>query len=143
MTIAHTGDEVRVHAKLKTAQGERAIEESWTTDGEEREFSPPGALEGSKGKRKAYWLPGDRALVVAEDTLLAGPNGPTTQQTTRKLTLFRRWHDPDHRLLPGHSQRILRIAPRLQTVTGYRLSSGDAGRPGASSPCVCSQVELL
>ena len=87
MTIAHTGDEVRVQAKLKTAQGERAIEESWTTDGEEREFSPPGALEGSKGKRKAYWLPGDRALVVAEDTLLAGPNGPTTQQTTRKLTL--------------------------------------------------------
>jgi hypothetical protein len=87
MTIAHTGEEVRIQAKLKTAQGERAIEESWTTDGQEREFSPPGAPEGSKGKRKAYWLPGDRALVVADETSLAGPNGPTTQQTTRKLTL--------------------------------------------------------
>ena len=85
MTIGHSGNEVKLEAKLKLAQGERTVSEVWTLDGEEREFTPPAA--GAKGKRKASWLPGDRGLLVWEETVTETQKGPVTQQITRKLTL--------------------------------------------------------
>ena len=87
MTIVHNGEEVGVKAKITSAQGERMIEEAWTLDGKEREFTPTGPQQGGRGKRKAYWLPENRGVVVIEETTSDSPNGPVTQQTTRKFTL--------------------------------------------------------
>jgi hypothetical protein len=85
MTIVHSGNEVKLDARLKTAQGERSVSEAWTLDGTEREFTPP--TQGATGKRKASWLPGDRGLLVSDETVTPAQNGPVTQQVTRKLTL--------------------------------------------------------
>ena len=87
MTIVHKGEGVGIKAKITSAQGERLIEESWTLDGKEREFTPSGTQPGAKGKRKAYWLPENRGVVVDEETTTDSPNGPVTQQTTRKFSL--------------------------------------------------------
>jgi hypothetical protein len=87
MTIVHNGEEVGIKARITSAQGERMIEEAWTLDGKEREFTPSGAPQGGKGKRKAFWLPENRGVVVVEETTTDATNGPVTQQTTRKFTL--------------------------------------------------------
>jgi hypothetical protein len=89
MTVVQTGDELKLDAKVTTARdAERTIQESWTLDGVERDFSPP-APPGAKGKRKAFWLPGNRGIVVEEETTSTGEKGPVTQNVVRKWTLSR------------------------------------------------------
>ena len=85
MTIAHGGNDVKVDAVLKTPQGERSVSESWAIDGQEREFTPVTA--GATGKRTASWLPGDRGILVRDETVTGSPNGPVKQVVTRKYTL--------------------------------------------------------
>jgi len=87
MTIKHSGDAVELEAKLTTPQGERVVSENWMIDGQERQFTPGGAAPGSSGKRKAYWLPGNRGVVVSEETVTDSPKGPVTHQATRKYML--------------------------------------------------------
>ena len=87
MTIVHNGDTLKLDAKLKTAQGEQVVQESWTLDGQKREVIPEGTAPGTKAKRKAYWLPGKRAIVLVDDRTSNTASGPVTQKTTRKLTL--------------------------------------------------------
>jgi hypothetical protein len=85
--ITHNGETLKFDAKVKTAQGEQAIQETWTLDGQEREFTPDGAKPGSKGMRMAYWLPGRRAIVLVDERTTPGEKGPVTQRTTRKFGL--------------------------------------------------------
>lgn len=89
LVVAHNGDRVKVEAKLVTAQGERMINEEYTLDGKEAEFTPPPGPGGQsgKGKRKASWLPNDRGIVVIDETTTETPNGPVTTLITRKWTL--------------------------------------------------------
>jgi hypothetical protein len=86
LTVVHTGDQIKIESKQKTAQGERVINETYTLDGKEVEFTPPGAQSDAKGKRNANWLPDGR--VVINDTITStSAKGPVVQQITRKWTL--------------------------------------------------------
>ncbi len=88
MTITHTADTLRLDARLRTDQGgDQAIQESWTLDGQEKDFVPDGAKPGTKGTRKAYRLPDRRAIILVDERTTPGPNGPILQRTTRKLSL--------------------------------------------------------
>jgi len=87
LTVVHIGDQIKVDAKVKTQQGEQAINETYTLDGKETEFAPPGAQPGTKGKRKAVWLPGGRGAVIEDVITSDSPNGPVTRKTMRKWTL--------------------------------------------------------
>lgn len=88
MTIVHSGDTLKLDASLKTSQGgTQAIQESWNLDGQERDFTPDGAKPGTKGMRKAYWLPGKRGIILVDERTTPGPNGSVLQRTTRKLSL--------------------------------------------------------
>lgn len=88
LMVVHNGDQIKVDAKLKTQQqGEQTINETYTLDGKETEFTPPGAQPGAKGKRKAMWLPNDRGAVIEDVVTSDSPNGPVTRKTMRKWTL--------------------------------------------------------
>ncbi len=88
LVVVQTGDQIKVDAKLKTQQqGEQTINESYTLDGKESEFTPPGAQPGAKGKRTASWLPGDKGAVIEDVVTSDSPKGPVTRKTMRKWTL--------------------------------------------------------
>ncbi len=87
MTLAHAGNTLKLDARLKTAQGEQLVQETWTLDGKDREVIPDGTAPGTKSMRRAYWLLGRRAIVLEEDRTSPSPNGSVTQKTTRKFTL--------------------------------------------------------
>jgi hypothetical protein len=87
MTIVHSGDEVKVDAKVIVQGREQQINETWTIDNQEHDFTPPGAQPGAKGKRKASWLPNDKGVLVEDETTAKTPNGDVTARTTRKYTL--------------------------------------------------------
>jgi hypothetical protein len=90
MTITHESDVIRLEAKVKTAvQPERVITESFQIDGKESDFTPPAGPEGAKGRRKAYWIEGNRGIVIEDSITTNTPNGPMVQQTIRKWTLSR------------------------------------------------------
>ena len=84
LTIVHKGNEITLNAKTIARQQETFSDETLLLDGKEREFTPPGAPEGTKGKRKAYWMPGDRGIIVEDET--PAPN-KATQHVMRKYTL--------------------------------------------------------
>ena len=87
MTVVHTGDQIKVDAKIKTQQGEQTVNETYTLDGKETDFAPPGGQAGSKGKRKAMWLPDGRGAVIDDVITSDSPNGPVTRKVLRKWTL--------------------------------------------------------
>ena len=87
MTIVHNGDEVKLEAKVTVQGRETQVSETWRLDKQEHEFTPPGAPPGAKGKRKASWLPGDKGIMVEDETVVKTQNGEVTQRTTRKYSL--------------------------------------------------------
>jgi hypothetical protein len=88
LVVVHANDQIKVESKLKTQQqGEQAVNETYTLDGKETEFAPPGAQPGAKGKRKAMWLPDGRGAVIEDVVTSDSPNGPVTKKTMRKWTL--------------------------------------------------------
>jgi hypothetical protein len=85
MTVTQSGDKMELEIKVVTKQGERLIKDTYTLDGKEVDFTPQGATGPTgKGKRKAYWLPDDRGIVISEDSTVDSPNGPVNTQQTRK-----------------------------------------------------------
>jgi hypothetical protein len=88
MTFTHTGEKVKLEAKQKSPRGEVNINEDYTLDGKEAEFTPQGAPQGAppnqKGKRKATWLPNGRGILV-EDEISA--EGKVVRQLARKMSL--------------------------------------------------------
>jgi hypothetical protein len=87
MTITHSGNDLKMDAKLISPQGEREVHEVWVLDGQEREAAPAGAAPGAKVKRKGYWLPDNLRFVLTEETTTESPKGPMTQTVTRKYSL--------------------------------------------------------
>lgn len=87
MTIVHNGDEVKLEAKVTVQGRETQVSETWMLDKQEHEFTPPGAPPGAKGKRKASWLPGDKGIMVEDETVVKTQSGEVTQRTTRKYSL--------------------------------------------------------
>jgi hypothetical protein len=89
MTVTHTGDQVKVENKIASPQGERSFTDIYALDNKEAEFSPQtltGPAPG-KGKRKAYWLPDDKGILVSEETTVDSANGPVVNNQMRKWTL--------------------------------------------------------
>lgn len=84
MTVTQEGDKIKLEAKLVTAQGERTVNESYTANGVEEDFTP-AAPPNAKGKRKSYWLPDGRSLIV-DDSIRDG-EGKVLNQTVRKWSL--------------------------------------------------------
>ena len=88
LAVVHTGDQIKVDARIKTQQqGEQTINETYTLDGKETEFTPPGAQAGAKGNRKASWLPDGRGAIIEDVVTSDSPNGPVTRKTMRKWAL--------------------------------------------------------
>jgi hypothetical protein len=90
MLVTQTNDKIELETKIKNAQGESSIKDSYIIDGAEHEFTPQGPTgpqAGSKGKRKASWLPNGRGIVVEEETITESAKGPVTGRLTRKWTL--------------------------------------------------------
>ena len=86
LTIVQTGDLIKLESKQKTAQGERVINETYSLNGKEVEFAPPGGQPDAKGKRTATWL-ADGRIVINDKVTSTTPKGPVTQETTRKWRL--------------------------------------------------------
>lgn len=86
MTITHAGDSLKLVGKQKSLRGEVDLNESYALDGKQGDFTPLNP-PNAKGKRKAYWLPNDKGLIVEDEIVSDSPNGPTTQLITRKWRL--------------------------------------------------------
>jgi hypothetical protein len=86
LTIVQTGDLIKLESKQKTAQGERVINETYSLDGKEAEFTPTGGQPDAKGKRSASWLT-DGRIIINDKITSTTPKGPATQEITRKWTL--------------------------------------------------------
>lgn len=82
MTITHSGEKVKLDAKQKSPRGEVTINEEYTLDGKEVEFTPPNP-PNAKGKRKATWLANGRGILVEDEIV----DGQATRRTSRKMTL--------------------------------------------------------
>jgi hypothetical protein len=86
MTITHEGDAVKLVGKQKSVRGEVDLDESYTLDGKQTDFTPLNP-PNAKGKRKAYWLPNDKGIVIEDEITSDSPNGPATQRIVRKWRL--------------------------------------------------------
>jgi len=90
MIVTQTDNKIELETKITNSQGESSIRDNYIIDGEERDFTPQGPtgpVAGSKGKRKANWLPNGRGIVVEEETTSETPKGPVTGHLTRKWTI--------------------------------------------------------
>jgi hypothetical protein len=86
LTIVQTGDQIKLESKQKTTQGERVINETYSLDGKEVEFTPVGGQPDAKGKRSANWLP-DGRIIINDKITSTTPKGLASQEITRKWTL--------------------------------------------------------
>jgi hypothetical protein len=82
MTITHSGEKVKLDAKQKSPRGEVTINEEYTLDGKEVEFSLPNP-PNAKGKRKATWLANGRGILVEDEIV----DGQATRRVSRKMSL--------------------------------------------------------
>jgi hypothetical protein len=82
MTIVHSGEKVKLDAKQKSPRGEVTINEEYTLDGKEAEFTPPNP-PNAKGKRKASWLANGRGILVEDEI----GEGQAARRVARKMTL--------------------------------------------------------
>jgi hypothetical protein len=82
MTITHSGEKLKLDAKQKSPRGEVTINEEYTLDGKEVEFSPPNP-PNAKGKRKASWLANGRGILVEDEI----GEGQAARRVVRKMTL--------------------------------------------------------
>ena len=87
LNIIHTGDQIKLDSKVVTARGEQTINESYTLDGKESDFTPAGGQPGAKGKRTSSWLPDGRHILISDEITSDAPNEPITQKIVRKWTL--------------------------------------------------------
>ncbi|MCI0664576.1 MAG: hypothetical protein L0220_26245 [Acidobacteria bacterium] len=83
ITLTQTGDQIKLEAHLKHARGEQNVNETYTLDGKESEFTPQNP-PNAKGKRKASWLPNGRGFLINDETTV---DGKVVGQLTRKWTI--------------------------------------------------------
>jgi len=87
MTITDNGDQIKLEGKQKSVRGEFDLNETYTLDSKETDFTPQQQGPEAKGKRKAYWLPNNKGIIIEDAITSDSPNGPTTQLITRKWLL--------------------------------------------------------
>jgi hypothetical protein len=85
MTVKQEGDKITVERKIKGQQGERTVNDAYTTDGKEGDFTMQMRGNEVKGKRTAKLNGG--ALEVLDKANVETPNGPMTFETTSKWSL--------------------------------------------------------
>ncbi len=85
MTITHSGEKLKVEAKQKSPRGEVTINEEYSLDGKETEFTPqsPPNPANAKGRRKASWLASGRGILVEDEI----GEGQAARRIARKMTL--------------------------------------------------------
>ncbi len=87
MTITHEGDTIKLVGKQKSVRGEVNLDESYALDGKQTEFTPQSP-PNAKGKRKAYWLPNHKGVIIEDEITTESPEGAaTTQNVMRKWLL--------------------------------------------------------
>jgi hypothetical protein len=87
MTITHNGDQIKLEGKQKTVRGEVDLNESYTLDGKQADFTPPNP-PNAKGKRKASWLPNNKGILIEDEIISNSPEGQeVTQHIARKWQL--------------------------------------------------------
>lgn len=89
LTVTQDGDKLTTNVKIKSPQGDREINDSYTLDGKEVEFNNT-MLRGAtgKGKRTAKWSADGNGIEISETTDYQTPDGGTvTVKATRKWTL--------------------------------------------------------
>lgn len=91
MTVTHDGEVITLVGKQKTTRaGEVELNESYTLDGKQGEFTPLNP-PNAKGKRKASWLPNHKGILVEDEIVSTSPEGQeATQHIARKW-----WLSPD------------------------------------------------
>lgn len=85
MTITHAGDSLKLVGKQKTMRGEIDLDESYALDNQQTDFTPPNP-PNAKGRRKAYWLPNNKGIVVEDEITSTSSEGATTTQS-----IVRKW----------------------------------------------------
>ena len=87
MTVTHTGDLMKIQGKQTSTRGEVILDENYTLDNKQNDFTPQNP-PNAKGKRKAYWLPNDKGVIVEDEIITESPEGAaTTQSVMRKWLL--------------------------------------------------------
>jgi hypothetical protein len=103
LTVGQNGDRIDIELKVKTPQGERVNKDSYTVDGTQVEFAPPGTV--GKGKRTVKWTADGSAIEISELYDAQTPEGTDTMKGWRRWSL-----SPDGKLLI--------IEQRVQTPNG-------------------------
>jgi hypothetical protein len=85
MTITHSGEKVKLDSKQNSPRGEVTINEEYSLEGKEAEFTPPNPPNppNTKGKRKASWLANGRGILVEDEI----GEGQAARRIARKMTL--------------------------------------------------------
>jgi len=82
MNISQSGSKVKLDAKQKSPRGEITINEEYTLNGDETDFTPQNP-PNAKGRRKASWLANGRGILVEDEI----NDGKSTRRISRKMTL--------------------------------------------------------
>ncbi len=88
MTLTQLGDKLIMLNKIVTAAGEININDTFTINGKEVEFTQKRNDEEIKGQRTSKWLADDHSFESTEEfTVMGGDNVPITQQIIRKWVM--------------------------------------------------------
>lgn len=88
MTLAQVGDNLTLQNKIVTPEGDINIQDAFTINGKEVEFTQKRNDEEIKGKRTSKWLADGNSFESDEEfTTVGGDNLPITQQITRKWVI--------------------------------------------------------
>jgi hypothetical protein len=88
MTLTQTDDNLIMQNKIVTAEGDININDSFTLNGKEVDFTQKRNNEEVKGKRTSKWLADGSGFESNEVfTVVGGDNLPITQQITRKWVM--------------------------------------------------------
>jgi hypothetical protein len=87
MTIKQDGDKLTVERKIKGQQGERVVNDTYTADGKETDFTMQMRGNETKGKRTAKWSADASALEVKDKASFETPGGAMTMESAAKWTL--------------------------------------------------------
>jgi hypothetical protein len=89
LTVKQDGDKITTDVKIKSPQGDREINDAYTLDGKEVDFTNT-MLRGmtGKGKRTTKWATDGNGIEINEKTDIQAPDGsPVTITAVRKWTL--------------------------------------------------------
>jgi hypothetical protein len=88
MTLTQSEDKLVLENRIKTAQGDFTVNDTYMINGKEVEFTQKVSDQESKGKRTSKWLADGSGFESSEEvTRQAGDGTQVTQQVTRKWVM--------------------------------------------------------